>query len=85
MSQGGGPTGTGVGDGGLAPIPGEFDPSLKFDKPGRLAMANAGPRTGACQFFIAEVPTPHLNGKHTIFWTGRRGIGNCERYSACTR
>ena len=42
-------------------------PTLLFDKPGRLAMANAGPGTGTCQFFITEVPTPHLNGKHTIF------------------
>ena len=67
MIQGGDPTGTGMGDGGLTPIPDEFDPSLKFDKPGRLAMANAGPRTGTCQFFISEVPTPHLDGKHTIF------------------
>jgi peptidyl-prolyl cis-trans isomerase A (cyclophilin A) len=67
MIQGGDPLGTGMGDGGLTPIPDEFDPSLKFDKPGRLAMANAGPRTGTCQFFITEVPTPHLDGKHTIF------------------
>src|SRR5436190_15822067 len=67
MIQGGDPTGTGMGDGGLTPIPDEFDPSLKFDKPGRLAMANAGPKTGTCQFFITEVPTPHLDGKHTIF------------------
>jgi cyclophilin family peptidyl-prolyl cis-trans isomerase len=59
--------GTGMGDGGLTAIPDEFSPSLKFDKPGRLAMANAGPRTGTCQFFITEVPTPHLDGKHTIF------------------
>src|SRR6266404_1459809 len=67
MIQGGDPTGTGMGDGGLTPLPDEFHPSLKFDKPGRLAMANAGPRTGTCQFFITEVPTPHLDGKHTIF------------------
>src|SRR4051812_33132767 len=67
MIQGGDPMGTGTGDGGLTPIPDEFSPSLTFDKPGRLAMANAGPRTGTCQFFITEAPTPHLNGKHTIF------------------
>jgi cyclophilin family peptidyl-prolyl cis-trans isomerase len=67
MIQGGDPMGTGMGDGGLTAIPDEFSPSLKFDKPGRLAMANAGPRTGTCQFFITEVPTPHLDGKHTIF------------------
>ena len=67
MIQGGDPMGTGMGDGGLTPIPDEFSPSLTFDKPGRLAMANAGPKTGTCQFFITEVPVPHLNGKHTIF------------------
>jgi len=69
MIQGGDPTGTGMGDGGLAPIPDEFDPSLKFDKPGRLAMANRGPKTGTCQFFITEVALQpgHLDGKHTIF------------------
>jgi peptidyl-prolyl cis-trans isomerase A (cyclophilin A) len=65
MIQGGDPTGTGMG--GTDVIKDEFDPSLKFDQPGRLAMANAGPRTGSCQFFITEVPTPHLNGLHTIF------------------
>jgi cyclophilin family peptidyl-prolyl cis-trans isomerase len=65
MIQGGDPTGTG--SGGTDVIPDEFDPSLTFDRPGRLGMANAGPGTGSCQFFITEVPTPHLNGKHTIF------------------
>ena len=67
MIQGGDPLGTGYGDGGMAPIPDEFNPTLTFDKPGRLAMANTGPHSGTCQFFITEVPTPHLNGKHTIF------------------
>src|SRR5882762_3590621 len=67
MIQGGDPMGTGMGDGGMPPIADEFHPSLKFDKPGRLAMANAGLKTGTCQFFITEVPTPHLDNKHTIF------------------
>jgi peptidyl-prolyl cis-trans isomerase A (cyclophilin A) len=67
MIQGGDPTGTGMGDVGWT-IADEFAPNLKFDVPGRLAMANTGqPHTGASQFFITEVPTPHLNGKHTIF------------------
>lgn len=65
MIQGGDPTGTGMG--GTDVIPDEFHPSLSFDQPGRLAMANAGPGTGSCQFFITEVPAPHLNGRHTIF------------------
>ena len=65
MIQGGDPTGTGMG--GTDIIKDEFDPSLRFDQPGRLAMANAGPHTGSCQFFITEVPTPHLNGLHPIF------------------
>lgn len=67
MIQGGDPLGTGMGDPGFT-IPDEFSPNLKFDVPGRLAMANIGqPHTGGCQFFITDVPTPHLNGLHTIF------------------
>ncbi|HYZ85260.1 MAG TPA: peptidylprolyl isomerase [Bryobacteraceae bacterium] len=66
MIQGGDPTGTGMG--GSDPIPDELSPSLSFNQPGRLAMANTGqPGTGSSQFFITEVPTPHLDGRHTIF------------------
>ncbi|MCC7174535.1 MAG: peptidylprolyl isomerase [Bryobacterales bacterium] len=67
MIQMGDPTGTGGFDPGFT-IPDEFDPGLRFDRPGRLAMANTGDKnSGNCQFFITEVPTPHLNNLHTIF------------------
>ncbi len=69
MIQGGDPLGTGMGGpkGPGFPFKDEFVPTLTFDVPGRLAMANAGPNTNGSQFFITDVPTPWLNGHHTIF------------------
>ncbi len=69
MIQGGDPTGTGRGGESIwgKPFEDEIVDTLKFDKPGLFAMANAGPNTNGSQFFITTVPTPWLNGHHTIF------------------
>ncbi len=66
MIQGGDPAGTGRGGPGYR-FEDEFDPSLRFDRSGLLAMANAGPGTNGSQFFITHVATPRLNDRHTIF------------------
>jgi peptidyl-prolyl cis-trans isomerase A (cyclophilin A) len=69
MIQGGDPLGNGEGGPGGPgfPFKDEFSPDLVFDTPGRLAMANSGAGTNGSQFFVTEVPTPHLNGHHTIW------------------
>jgi peptidyl-prolyl cis-trans isomerase A (cyclophilin A) len=73
MIQGGDRRGTGEGDAGYY-FEDEITPALRFDTPGRLAMANSGPGTNGSQFFITEVPVPELNGKHTIF-------GQCDPHT----
>jgi len=66
MAQGGCPLGSGTGGPGYK-FDGEFSPRVKHGKGGLLSMANAGPGTDGSQFFLTFVPTPWLDGKHTIF------------------
>jgi peptidyl-prolyl cis-trans isomerase A (cyclophilin A) len=66
MIQGGDPSGDGTGEPGFK-IPDEIDPKLDFSQKGVLAMANSGPNTNGCQFFITVGPAEHLNGNYSIF------------------
>ena len=81
MIQGGDPEGTGRGGPGYN-FEDECPPSgPTFDRPGLLARANAGPNTNGSQFFVTVVPTPWLNGKHTIFGEVIEGMDVVERIS----
>ncbi|NQZ87580.1 MAG: peptidylprolyl isomerase [Colwellia sp.] len=66
MAQGGDPIGNGTGNPGYK-YDGEFDGDISHNEPGMLSMANSGPGTDGSQFFITFLPTPFLDGKHTVF------------------
>ncbi|WP_236579211.1 peptidylprolyl isomerase [Hydrogenimonas urashimensis] len=76
MIQSGDPTGTGSGGDSIwhRPFRDEFAPNVVFDKPGILAMANAGPNTNRSQFFITVGRSPWLNGHYTIFGRVKEGM-----------
>ena len=81
MAQGGDPLGDGTGGPGYG-FGGEFNASVKHDKPGLLSMANAGHGTDGSQFFLTFVPTPWLNNKHTIFGEVVEGLDVLKKLEA---
>ena len=81
MAQGGCPLGTGTGGPGYQ-YAGEFSPTVKHNTPGLLSMANAGPNTDGSQFFLTFVPTPWLDGKHTIYGKVVEGMDTLKKLEA---
>ena len=84
MIQGGDPMGTGEGSPGYT-FADEIDPHHNFDQPGVLAMANAGPNTNGCQFFITVAPVPQLTGNYSIFGQVVSGQDVADRISQVPR
>ena len=85
MIQGGDPTGTGTGSPGYSFQDETKGSPHRFDKPGKLAMANSGPNTNGCQFFITVAPTPWLPGNHTIFGEVVEGQNIADKISKVAR
>lgn len=81
--QGGDPTGTGRGGESIygGPFEDEINKELKHTGAGILSMANSGPNTNRSQFFITLAPTPHLDGKHTVFGRVCKGMDVVARVS----
>ncbi len=85
MIQGGDPAGTGMGGPGYRFEDETKGSAHKFDKPGKLAMANSGPNTNGCQFFITVAATPWLTGNHTIFGEVAQGQDIADKISRVAR
>ncbi len=85
MIQGGDPAGNGMGGPGYRFEDETKGSKHKFDKPGKLAMANSGPNTNGCQFFITTANTDWLTGKHTIFGEVVEGYDIAHKISKVPR